>query len=251
MPCQSGILRAVEKYLIWAYGNDAQNIFQMLKEGSLNSPGDSLRKEIKLNLFPEVKSRLPGEDDDHFYDRLAGRAWLMIELDEAYTDLYQVLEMTDVHCSLDPVMASALFADATENPVGRQDKHTDKMPEDKVRAYAALSSVSSAKAGKANIGVQRNSASNIKILLILRRHFPKFCALLREILAEKSTIELFEMGWNVVCKLFKDANPYEFKVMSDVEIQLLPFEYLVFDTDLIHWGGPNCQSGYLNLRYHL
>jgi len=39
--------------------------------------------------------------------------------------------------------------------------------------------------------------------------------------------------------------------MSDVEIQLLPFEYLVFDTDLIHWGGPYCQSGYLNLRYHL
>ncbi len=67
------------------------------------------------------------------------------------------------------------------------------------------------------------------------RHFPKFCVLFGEILAEKSTIELYEIGWNVVCKLFKDANPYEVKVMSDVEIQLLPFEYLVFDTDLIHW----------------
>ncbi len=89
------------------------------------------------------------------------------------------------------------------------------------------------------------------LLLILRRHFPKFCVLFGEILAEKSTIELFEIGWNVVCKLFKDANPYEFKVMSDVEIQLLPFECLVFDTDLIHWGGPYCQSGYLNLRFHI
>jgi hypothetical protein len=251
VPCHSGILRAVETYGIWAYGAGAKNIFQMLKEGGLNSPGDTLRKEIKLNLLPEVMCRLPEEDDDHLYDRQAGRAWLLIDLDESYKGFYQVLKLTDVHCNLDPIMASALFADARETLVGRQDQHTDKRPEDQVRAYAVLSSVSSARAGKANIGVKRNSAFNIKILIILRRHFPEFCVLFQKLMAEKLTMENFEIGWNIVCKLFKDENPYEFKVMSDVEIQLLPFEYLVFDTDLIHWGGPYCQSGYLNLRYHL
>ena len=251
VPCLSGILRAVDVYSTWAFSTDAKNIFQKLKEDNENSSGDTLRKEIKLDLLPKVESRLPDELDEHFYDRLAGRAWLLVELGEAYTDLYQVLTLTDVHCSLDPIMASTLYADATKKPVGRQDQHTDKRPEDKVRAYATLSSVSSARVGKANIGIKRNSASNIKKLLVLRRHFPRFCVLFEGIMGRKQTMEVFEIGWNIVCKLFKDENPCEFKVMSDVEIELLPFEYLVFDTDLIHWGGPYCLSGYLNLRYHL
>ena len=87
VPCLSGILRAVETYSIWAYAADATNIFQKLKEGNENCPGDSLRKEIKLNLLPKVNIRLSGEPDDQFYDRLAGRAWLLIELGGAYTDL--------------------------------------------------------------------------------------------------------------------------------------------------------------------
>ena len=251
VPCHSGILRAVDVYCIWAHAASAGNIFQKLKEGGQNDPGDSKRSEIKLNLLPEVTARLKDEDDNHFYDRLAGRVWLLVDSDRSYTGLYQVLDLTDVHCTLDPLMGSTLFADATEMPVNRQDPHTDKRPEDNVRAFAVLSSVSSARAGKAVIGVKRNSASNIKKLLILRRHFVKFCLQIEEKMPEKLDTERLEIGWNIVCKLFKDENPGVFEMMSDVELQLLPFEYLVFDTDLIHWGGPYSISGYLNIRYHL
>ena len=106
-----------------------------------------------------------------------------------------------------------------------------------------------------------NSASNIKKVLKLRRRFPDFCAIfksirshkdperfLHEIMPGEKIEEKQEVGWDFVCKQFMDENPGEFKKMIAVEIQLLPFEWLVFDSDLIHWGGPYPQSGYLNIR---
>ncbi len=56
---------------------------------------------------------------------------------------------------------SLLFGDATEKIVQRQDPHTDKRPQDKVRGVAALSSVSSAKDNRDNVGIIRNSANNL------------------------------------------------------------------------------------------
>jgi hypothetical protein len=63
------------------------------------------------------------------------------------------------------------------------------------------------------------------------------------------TTEEIEIGWNLVCKLFIAENHNEFKSMSAVKLHLLPFEYFVFDTDLVHWGGNYCQSWHLSIRY--
>jgi hypothetical protein len=250
-PRLDAILRTVDVYAQWAFGIEAKTIFQALLGPGKNDPGDNGRLEIKLNKLPEVLERLEGEDDANFYDRHAGRAWLIVDAHNKHVSLFQVFKLTDVDYSFDSSMASLLFGDARKNTVQRQGPHADKRPEDKVRAIAALNSVSAAKDNKANVGIIRNSASNIQKLLILRRFFPKF----REIFirinskSQKLTADEIDIGWDLVCKLFIDENRNEFKSMSAVELHLLPFEYLVFDTDLVHWGGNYCRSGHLNIRY--
>lgn len=266
-PCLDGILRTVDVYTNWAFGIDqvkpnAKTIFQFLHEGGKNSPGDSGRSEIKLDVLPKVTVKLPDEKDADYYDRHAGRAWLIVETINSYGKIYQGLDPTsDVSSRIELSMGSLLFANAIEKAVGRQVKHTDKKPEDKVSGYASLASYSSAKDGKAIIGVLRNSAPNLKKVLRLRRHFKKFCSLLKEVRSSLSPSKFLlktmlqmpifqqqELAWDYICKLFMAENPNEFEEMSSIEIQLLPFEYLVFDTDLIHWGGPYSKSGQMNIR---
>ncbi len=138
-----------------------------------------------------------------------------------------------------------------EEKVQRQDPHTDKRQQDKVHGIAALHSVSAAKDNKANVGIIRNSASNLKKLLVLRRYLPKFNEIFMglNLNGQNLTTEEIENGWDLVCKLFIAENRNEFKSMSAVELHLLQFEYLVLDTDLVHWGGNYCQCGHLNIRY--
>ena len=259
--CLSGILRAIDVYAEWAYKSKA-DIFQLLLEGNMNSPGDKGRSEIKMDQLPVVDERLPHESDDHLYDRHAGRAMIVCTLEYSFSGIYQGLPpQAGLPSSLDQSMGSVLYANAISQHVMRQDGHTDKRPEDKVQAFAGLTSFSAAKDGRANVGVVLNSASNIKKVLKLRRRFPDFCAIfksirshkdperfLHEIMPGETIEEKQEVGWDFVCKQFMDENPGEFKKMIAVEIQLLPFEWLVFDSDLIHWGGPYPQSGYLNIR---
>ncbi len=172
--CLDGILRTVDVYSQWAFGIEARTIFQKLLEESKNNHGENGRLEIKLNKLPAVLERLEGEDDDHFYDRHAGRAWLIVDAHNKHASLFQVFELTDVESSFDSSMVSLLFGDARENTVQRQDPRTDKRPEDKVRAVAALNSVSAAKDNKANVGIICNSAIYLQKILILRRFFLSF-----------------------------------------------------------------------------
>ncbi len=131
--CLDGILRTVDVYSQWAFGVEAQTIFQTLLEEGKNCPGDNGRYEIKLNLLPEVTERLKDEDDGHFYYRHAGRAWLIIDAHNVPSSLFQVFELTDVGSILIPSMASLLFGDTREKTVQRQDPHTDKRLQDKVQ----------------------------------------------------------------------------------------------------------------------
>jgi hypothetical protein len=137
-----------------------------------------------------------------------------------------------------------------------------KKPEDKVPGFAALTSISAAKDERANVGVVPKSASMIKKLLQLRRHFPEFCKIFTATLSNKNPGRLLhesimqgktleekqEAGWDFLCKQLMDQNPEEFKKLCPFEIELLPFEWLVFDSDLLHWGGPYRQSGHFNFR---
>jgi hypothetical protein len=160
--CLDGILQTVDVYSQWAFGVKAHTIFQKLLEEGKHCPGDNGRYEIKLNLLPEVTERLKDEDDDRFYDRHAGSAWLIIDTHNVPASLFQVLELTDVESILNQSMASLLFGDAREKTFQRQDPHTDKRPQDKVSGVTAPISVSAAKDNKANIGIIRNSANNLE-----------------------------------------------------------------------------------------
>jgi hypothetical protein len=66
---------------------------------------------------------------------------------------------------------------------------------------------------------------------------------------QKLTADEIHIGWDLVCKLFIDENRNDLKLMSAVELHLLAFEYLIFDTDLVHWSGNCGRSGHLNIRY--
>ncbi len=124
-------------------------------------------------------------------------------------------------------MGSLLFANATDNNVGKQDRHTQKKPENNVDAYVSLSSVPSAKDGKSVVGILLNSGTNHKNILkcvVISRNFAIFS---KSKVSDRGSTgiklalclkTLFSEIWNL------------FKMMSSLEIQLLPFEYPVLGT---------------------
>ena len=262
-PTLSGVLRSLDAYCTSAFGEKGKNIFQRLLEGDENSAGDELRAEIKMDQLPHVKERLPGENEDQYYDRHAGRIAALVILEDAFFGVLQgITPGTGIPRTFEFSMASLLNADARSSSVQRQDGHLDKKPEDKVPGFAALTSISAAKDERANVGVVPKSASMIKKLLQLRRHFPEFCKIFTATLSNKNPGRLLhesimqgktleekqEAGWDFLCKQLMDQNPEEFKKLCPFEIELLPFEWLVFDSHLLHWGGPYRQSGHHNFR---
>ena len=262
-PTLSGVLRSLDAYCTWAFGNKGRTIFQHLHDGGQNSAGDELRGQIKADKLPHVTGLLSGETEEQFYDRHAGRMASLVILNDAFYGILQGIRPgTGIPRALEFSMAALLNADATSSSVERQDGHLDKIPEDNVSGFAALTSISAAKDERANVGVVPKSASTIKKLLKLRRRFPEFCKIFNATLSDKNSGLLLhesimqgktlkekqEAGWDFLCKQHMDQNPEEFKKLCPFEIELLPFEWLVFDSDLLHWGGPYRQSGHHNFR---
>jgi hypothetical protein len=262
-PTLSGILRSLDAYCTWAFGEKGQMIFQNLFDGGKNSGGDNLRAEIKMDQLPPVTGKLSGENEEQYYDRHAGRIASLAILEDAFFGILQGIRPgTGIPRTFEFPMASLLNANATQSSVQRQDGHLDKKPEVDVQGFAALTSISAAKDERANVGVVPKSASMIKKLLKLRRQFPEFCEIFNATLSNKTPGRLLhesimhgkslkekqEAGWDFLCKQLMDQKPEEFTKLCPFEIELLPFEWLVFDSDLLHWGGPYRQSGHHNFR---
>jgi hypothetical protein len=81
-------------------------------------------------LLPEVKLRLVGQDDNDFYARHAGCAWLMAELHNSYPNIHQGLGPTSDYGSSrhDTAMGlDSLLMQETNQLEGRMDTLEGRM----------------------------------------------------------------------------------------------------------------------------
>jgi hypothetical protein len=88
-PTLSGVLRSLDAYCTWAFGDKGKNIFQHLLDGGKNSAGDELSGEIKIDQLSPVTERLSGENEDQYIDRHAGRIAALVILEDAFFGILQ------------------------------------------------------------------------------------------------------------------------------------------------------------------